>query len=54
MRRFLEELLTWAPACGTRLHFVTAREMANIALAAVEGAKGDPDEFRDYNWKLRT
>lgn len=54
IRRFLEELLAWAPACGTRLHFVTAREMANIALAAVEGAKGDPDEFRDYNWKLRT
>jgi hypothetical protein len=52
IRRFLEELLAWASACGIRLHFVTAREMANIALAAVEGAKGDPDEFRDYNWKL--
>ena len=54
IRRFLEELLAWASACGARLHFVTAREMANIALAAVEGAKGDPDGFRDYHWKLRT
>ena len=31
-----------------RLHYVTAREMFNIALAAVDGMEGDPAEFRDY------
>ncbi|MDZ4186032.1 MAG: hypothetical protein U1D97_13785, partial [Desulfuromonadales bacterium] len=52
MRRFLEELLAWAPKQGMKLHFVTAREMANIAMAAVEGKSGDPDEFKDYRWRL--
>lgn len=31
-----------------RLHYVTAREMFNIALAAMEGRSGDPAEYRDY------
>lgn len=31
-----------------RLHYVTAREMVNIALAAMEGKKGDPNEYRDH------
>lgn len=31
-----------------RLHYVTAREMFNIAMAAMEGASGDPDAFRDH------
>jgi hypothetical protein len=29
------------------LHYVTAREMFNIAVAAMEGASGDPSEHRD-------
>jgi len=29
------------------LHYVTAREMYNIAVAAMEGARGDPFDFRD-------
>jgi hypothetical protein len=33
-----------------RLHFVTAREMANIALAAVDGHSGDAGRFRDYRY----
>jgi hypothetical protein len=31
-----------------RLHYVTAREMFNIAAAAMDGAAGDPHEYRDY------
>ena len=30
------------------LHYVTAREMFNIALAAMDGLSGDPDAYRDY------
>jgi hypothetical protein len=30
------------------LHYVTAREMYNIALAAMDGKTGDPAEYRDY------
>jgi hypothetical protein len=30
------------------LHYVTAREMFNIAVAAMEGKHGDPHPFRDY------
>ncbi len=30
------------------LHYVTAREMYNIALAAMEGASGDPSAYRDH------
>jgi hypothetical protein len=31
-----------------RLHYVTAREMYNVAIAAMSGERGDPAEFRDY------
>lgn len=31
-----------------RLHYVTAREMFNIAIAAMEGATGDPGAYRDH------
>jgi hypothetical protein len=31
-----------------KLHYVTAREMYNIALAAVHGCSGDPKAFRDF------
>jgi hypothetical protein len=30
------------------LHYVTAREMFNIAMAAMEGKSGNPAEYRDY------
>ncbi len=33
-----------------RLHFVTAREMANIALAAIDGRSGNAGLFRDYRY----
>ncbi len=31
-----------------RLHYVSAREMFNIAIAAMRGADGDPGRYRDY------
>lgn len=31
-----------------RLHYVTAREMFNIAVAAMDGKRGDPHAYRDY------
>ena len=31
-----------------RLHYVTAREMFNIAIAAMEGKSGDPNGYRDH------
>jgi hypothetical protein len=31
-----------------RLHYVTAREMFNIAAAAMDGRAGDPGAYRDY------
>ncbi len=32
-----------------RLHYVTAREMFNVAIAAMEGKSGDPGEYRDHS-----
>jgi hypothetical protein len=38
--------------CGERqqvvLHYVTAREMFNIAAAAMDGRSGNPGQYRDY------
>ncbi|HEY4122769.1 MAG TPA: hypothetical protein VGM56_33125 [Byssovorax sp.] len=31
-----------------KLHYVTAREMFNVAIAAMEGREGDPNAFRDH------
>ena len=31
-----------------RLHYVTAREMYNIAIAAMDGKTGNPGDYRDY------
>jgi hypothetical protein len=33
---------------GWKLHYVTAREMFNIARAAMDGKAGDPSAFFDY------
>ena len=33
-----------------RLHFVTAREMANIAFAAIDGRSGNAGHFRDFRY----
>ena len=49
MRRFLTEVMKLAERSEQlKVHFATAREAFNIALAAVEGRAGDPHIFRDY------
>jgi hypothetical protein len=34
-----------------RLHFTTAREMANMIFAACDGQSGSPNDFRDYRFR---
>ena len=50
MRQFLGKVTTESPAY--RVHFVTAREMVNIILAACDGREGNPDTYRDYRLRL--
>jgi hypothetical protein len=52
--KFLDELVRSAPARQERLHFVTAREMTNILLAACDGRDGDPGDYRDYRFRRLT
>jgi hypothetical protein len=51
MRSFLRELVGGAGDRNEVLHFCSAREMVNIALAACDGREGNPGEFRDYRLK---
>ncbi|MCG8420506.1 MAG: hypothetical protein MJE77_21435 [Proteobacteria bacterium] len=48
--RLLHQTLTTRYNDGQRwiLHYVTAREMYNIAMAAIDGRSGDPNQYRDY------
>jgi hypothetical protein len=54
LRSFLGELVAWAAAAKRSLHFVTARQLVNILLAACDGQEGDPGAFRDYRLRLIT
>ena len=55
MREFLRQLVEGAEQRGETLHFVSAREMVNIILAACDGREGNPAEYRDYRLKrMRT
>lgn len=47
MRRFHRDLAS-LDAIGCRLHYVSAREMANLVHAAEDGATGDPGAYRDH------
>jgi hypothetical protein len=51
MRRFLSELVGGAESRNEVLHFVSAREMVNVILAACDGGGGNPEEYRDYRLK---
>ncbi len=48
--RMLHEELTTRYNDGVKwkLHYLTAREMFNIASAAMDGKEGDPGQYRDY------
>ena len=50
-RDFLAAMVGGAPDRRETLHFVSAREMANILLAACDGREGDPGDYRDYRFK---
>jgi hypothetical protein len=52
LRRFLSELT--GETGRHRVHFVTAREMVNIVLAACDGRDGNPGDYRDYRLRLIT
>ncbi|MGA9543864.1 MAG: class I SAM-dependent methyltransferase [Candidatus Sulfotelmatobacter sp.] len=51
MQKFLRDLIEGATERSETLHFVSAREMVNIILAATEGREGNPGEYRDYRLK---
>jgi hypothetical protein len=50
-RAFLAALVEGAAARNETLHFVAAREMSNILLAACDDREGDPGDYRDYRFK---
>jgi hypothetical protein len=53
LRNFLQALTEdGTDKRGYRVHFVTAREMVNIALAACDGRLGNPGQYRDYKFQL--
>jgi SAM-dependent methyltransferase len=51
MGQFLRDLVEGAQQRLDVVHFVSAREMVNIMLAACDGRDGDPVEYRDYRLK---
>jgi len=50
-RAFLAALVGGAVDRKETLHFVAAREMTNILLAACDGREGNPGDYRDYRFK---
>ncbi|HLV87846.1 MAG TPA: hypothetical protein VKV39_12755 [Candidatus Sulfotelmatobacter sp.] len=53
MRCFLSELIEGADARSETIHFVSAREMVNIILAACDARAGNPGQYRDYRLKRK-
>jgi hypothetical protein len=51
MQEFIRDLAGDAEARNEILHFVSAREMVNIILAACDSKEGNPGEYRDYQLK---
>jgi hypothetical protein len=47
-RQLHEVLQTLNDGVNNCLHYVTAREMYNIARAAMDGKRGNPNDYRDY------
>jgi hypothetical protein len=48
MRQLHSALAHYNDGVQWKLHYVTAREMYNVALAAMQGAFGDPNAYRDH------
>jgi hypothetical protein len=54
LRSFLQQMYELKNREGVHVHYVTAREMVNIILAACDGREGDPGGFRNYRLRKRT
>jgi hypothetical protein len=54
MTAFLRALTREQSRGRYAVHFVSAREMVNIALAACDGQPGTPSQYRDYRFVLRS
>jgi hypothetical protein len=53
IQHFLRELVDGTRnRADYRLHFVTAREMVNVILAACDNRTGNPGDYRDYRFQL--
>jgi len=53
LRRFLRELKEQSRnGREYQIHYVTAREMSNLVLAACDGCEGNPNDYRDYRLLL--
>jgi hypothetical protein len=53
LRHFLRELKEESRnGHEYKIHYVTAREMANLVLAACDGCEGNPNDYRDYRLLL--
>jgi hypothetical protein len=52
IQRFLKDLAQEVRGGQFQVHFVTAREMVNIILAACDGHEGNPRDYRDYRLAL--
>jgi hypothetical protein len=49
VKRFFNDLIEESDKTGDfKIHFATAREAFNMASAAIDGKRGEPNEFRDY------
>jgi hypothetical protein len=51
IQEFLRELIDGAQQRSETIHFVSARELVNIVLAACDGRDGNPGDYRDYRLK---
>lgn len=53
IKKFLQDLNNlFNDGIKYRLHFTTSRESANIIFAAIDGNNGNPDEYRNYRFKV--
>jgi hypothetical protein len=51
-RRFFSEIIENGEKSGDyKVHFATAREAFNMVSAAIDGKKGEPNDFRNYRLK---
>lgn len=49
LKRFMGEIMELAERTGEfKIHFASAREAFNMLIAAADGHRGNPHEFRDY------